>query len=289
MKLSPGNAPADMVLAHRGFAPDGAENTLTAFRAARDLGCRWIETDVHTTKDGVVLAFHDATLDRVTQGAGQINDLNHAELADLMVAGTSPVPTLREVLDELPELYVNIDVKDEASVTALPAVLEATGAAGRVRIASFSDSRRGRTLAELSARGLRPLSTSVGATGFLTALVLFHTVPAAWPAARWLSRRRVPKFDVIQMPMKLGWMLPKVRSLPLVGEWLGRRVVATRRFVAAAHRHGIQVHVWTVNRPEDMELILHHGVDALVTDRADLALEVVAGLLRERTTTGSTL
>lgn len=266
------------VLAHRGFAPNGAENTMPAFQAAHDLGCVWIETDVNTTRDGVVLAFHDTTLDRVTQGAGQVNDVRHKDLADLRVAGESPVPTLREVLEALPTMQVNIDVKDEASVTALADLLAEMDAAGRVRIASFSDARRGRTLRALRDRGARPLSTSAGTTGFVAAMVVFNTIPAAWPVVHRVLARWVPPFDSIQMPMYLGWILPRVKKIPKIGRRLGRTRLATQRFLDAAHRHGKDVHVWTVNSPKDMQSLMDMGYDGLVTDRADVALAVVGGL-----------
>lgn len=266
------------VLAHRGFAPTGAENTMPAFLAAKDLGCVWIETDVNTTRDGVVLAFHDTTLERVTQGAGQINDVRHQDLAELRVAGESPVPTLREVLETLPTMHINIDVKDEASVTALADLLAEMDAASRVRIASFSDARRGRTLDALRARGVRPLSTSAGAAGFVAAMLVFNSVPAAWPVVRRMVARWVPPFDAIQMPMYLGWILPKVKKIPTIGPRLGRVRLTTRRFVNAAHRHSMAVHVWTVNCPGDMQSLLEMGYDGLVTDRADVALAVVSGL-----------
>ena len=57
-------------MAHRGFSLDGLENSMAAFRAAVDLGFRHLETDVHTTADGVLVLFHDKTLDRITAGAG---------------------------------------------------------------------------------------------------------------------------------------------------------------------------------------------------------------------------
>lgn len=265
------------VLAHRGFSLDGAENTLPAFKAARELGCTWIETDVHTTRDGVVVAFHDPTLERVTQGAGQINDVTYEELAHLAVAGSSRIPTLREVLEELPDVYVNIDVKDEASVRTLPRLLAETGAAGRVRIASFSESRRVQALAAMRELGLEPMSSSAGALGTTVAVLVFRLLPAAWPVTWRLLRNRVPEFDTIQMPLYLKWTLPAVTRLPLVGGRLGQVVIPSRRAIRAAHRYGFEAHVWTVDHPEEMRMLLDREVDALITDRADIALAVVAG------------
>lgn len=252
---------------------------MPAFRAAQQLGCLWIETDVNTTRDGVVLAFHDSTLDRVTQGAGQINDISSADLIHLKVAGASPVPTLREVLEELPSMRINIDVKDEASVTALADLLAETGAADRVRIASFSDARRARTLRAMAQRGIQPLGTSVGTPGMAVALLVLLTVPAAWPLVQRAVGRWIPPFDSIQMPMYLGWILPQVKKIPVIGSPLGRLRLVTERLVTAAHRNGIQVHVWTVNRAGQMHQLLEMGVDGLITDRADLAMAVVSGAL----------
>ena len=91
-------------MAHRGFSLSGAENTLTAFQAAWDLGCLWLELDVNTTSDGVVMVFHDGSLDRVTDGSGQVGDHTHAQIMELSVAGGECPLTLAHLLEELPEL-----------------------------------------------------------------------------------------------------------------------------------------------------------------------------------------
>lgn len=135
--------PRPVAIAHRGGAGEAPENTLPAFAAAVALGYTHVETDVHLTRDGVLVAFHDAALDRVTDGTGAIADLTLAEVqaADAgatftaHAGGSFPfrgrgvtVPRLEELLTEWPELYVNIDPKSDACVAPLAALLDRLGA-----------------------------------------------------------------------------------------------------------------------------------------------------------------
>ena len=98
---------AVLAFAHRGGAyhPDieGLENTLQAFRHAVDLGYDYLETDVHVTRDGVLLAFHDTVLDRVTDSTGAIADSTYAEVQRARINGSDPVPTLAELFDAFPD------------------------------------------------------------------------------------------------------------------------------------------------------------------------------------------
>ncbi|ALU39346.1 esterase [Kocuria flava] len=255
---------APAALAHRGFSPEGAENTLDAVRAARDLGYAWIETDVNTTADGVVLSFHDETLDRVTGTPGAVSALTWEQVRRARVAGGPAIPTLAELLRAFPELRFNIDVKDEASVAALPPLLHELGAAGRVRVTSFSESRRRRTLRALRALTGGPVPTSSGKEGMRLLLVSSWLGGPAWRIARRLAARWIEPFDTVQIPRR-----HRVRG--------GREIeLVTPRFLAFAHRHGIAVHVWTVNDPEEMAELLELGVDGIVTDRADLLADLLA-------------
>ncbi|MGQ1837725.1 glycerophosphodiester phosphodiesterase family protein [Kocuria turfanensis] len=255
------DAPA--ALAHRGFSREGAENTLDAFRAARDLGYEWIETDVNTTADGVVLSFHDGTLDRVTGDAGEVSRLTWEQIRSRRVAGAGGIPRLADLLTELPELKLNIDVKDEASVTALPPLLHALGAVHRVRVTSFSESRRRRTLRRLHELAGRPVPTSSGQGGMRLLLVCSWLGGPSWRLARRAAARWIVPFDTVQIPRR--HRLRGGAELELV----------TPRFLDFAHRHGIDVHVWTINDAAEMAELLELGVDGIVTDRADLLAELL--------------
>ena len=237
-----------IALAHRGFSLDGRENSMAAFADAVDLGFRYVETDVHATRDGVAVAFHDATLNRVTDRTGRIADLTWSEVAAARIAGAEPVPALEEVLGTWPDLCLNIDVKSAAAIGPMIEVIERTAAHDRVCIASFSDTRRRAVLRALT----RPVVTSGGTR---TTAAFRAAVAAKWSAG---ARRALRDVDCLQVP-----------------ERVGRVPVVTPASIAAARDAGTQVHVWTVNDPADMRRLLDLGVDGLVTDRADLLKEVL--------------
>ena len=134
-----------LAFAHRGgaFHPEilGLENTLRAFRHAVELGYDYLETDVHVTRDGVLLAFHDSVLDRVTDASGAIAASTYAEVQRALINGSDPVPTLADLFDEFPEVRFNIDVKAPGAVEPLARFLEEREAWDRVCVGSFSGRR----------------------------------------------------------------------------------------------------------------------------------------------------
>src|SRR5680860_437027 len=137
---------AVIAMAHRGGAlhPEipGTENTLHAFQhAVAALGYRYLETDVHTTRDGVLLAFHDSALDRVTDGVGLLADLTAEQVALARIAEVHAVPTMAELLEEFPQCRFNIDVKSRGAVAALVELLDRSAAHDRVCVGSFSRRR----------------------------------------------------------------------------------------------------------------------------------------------------
>ncbi|GAB7189597.1 glycerophosphodiester phosphodiesterase [Kineococcus sp. NUM-3379] len=241
-----------VAMAHRGFSLDGLENTLPAFAAAVDLGYRYLETDVHATADGVLLAFHDPRLDRVTDTGGRIAELPWQVVRRARVRGVEPVPQLAEVLDAFPGVHLNVDVKDAAAIAPLVDVLRRTGARERVCIASFSEARRRAVVAALDADGGAPVATSTSSAG--TAAFLLG-VAARRPV---LGRAATRRACALQVPVRAG-------AVPVV----------TPRTIAAAHEQGLQVHVWTVDEPAQMHALLDLGVDGLITDRADLLRDVL--------------
>lgn len=238
------------VMAHRGFSLQGLENSMTAFEAAVHLGVRYLETDVHATADGELVAFHDERLDRVTDRRGLLAQLPWRSVSQARIGGSEPIPLLADVLTSWPDVRVNIDVKAISAAGPLADVLARTNAYDRVCIASFSDRRRRATVAPLP----RTVATSPG----------MATVAAFWaglrlgPAGRQARRRALAGFECLQVPRRHGPM------------------VVDRRFVETAHELGTQVHVWTVNDAATMRELLDLGVDALITDRSDIALDVLA-------------
>ena len=239
-------------LAHRGFArpggvDSGLENSLAAFGAAVALGFRYVETDAHGTADGVAVALHDESLDRTTDAHGLVAELPWREVRRAKIGGVEPVPSLEDVLGTWPGLFVNIDVKAESGIVPIARAIERTGAHDRVCVTSFSTRRRLATLARLS----RPVATSAG-TSEVAGFVL-----AARARLGAGVRHALRRVDALQVP-----------------EVQGLRVV-DRATVAAAHRAGRQVHVWTPNSRADIERLLDLGVDGIVTDRADVLKEIL--------------
>jgi len=245
-------SPLPIAMAHRGFSQEGLENSMAAFRAAVDLGYRYLETDVHTTADGVVLLFHDETLDRVTDGSGKVSELPAQAVANARIGGREPIPRLDELLGELPDARLNVDVKDWNSVRSIAAGIESHQVHDRVLLTSFSDRRRKAVLKLLS----RPVAASAGVVSVGLFTVLGRLLPQ--PAFRWSMRRNLRGIHALQVPVRYG-----------------RLEVVTAGFVRRAHALGLVVHVWTINDPAEMRRLLELGVDGLVTDRADLLREVL--------------
>lgn len=239
------DAPAPLAFAHRGGAAHGDENTAEAFARAVTLGYRYVETDVHSTADGVAVVFHDPTLERVTGEKGRIDGLRWADLASVRVGGSAAVPRLDDVLAAWPQVRFNIDVKAAGSIDPTVRTVQRTRAADRVLLASFSDGR----LQRLRALAGPTVASSLGMRG----------VARLWLASRTGRRAvRVP---------------PTVVAAQVPVRHRGIRVV-DRRFVAYAHRLGLQVHAWTIDEPAEMHELLDLGVDGIMTDHVDVLRDV---------------
>ena len=250
--------------AHRGGAACWPENTLVAFRGGLEAGCRWIETDVHMTRDGHVVCFHDHELARTTNGRGNIWELSLAELRRLDAGynfttdGHSfpfrgqgiTIPTLEEVMALDPDARVNLEIKQASPPMAelLWLNIEELGIHDRVLIAgefdrlvwSFRQFARGR------------VATSAGR----------GEIFSFWAAARAGLSGHVPlSYDALQIPITYKGL-----------------EVTTPGLVRAAHRRGIQVHVWTIDEPAQMQWLIDIGVDGIMTDYP----ERLAALVREQ-------
>jgi glycerophosphoryl diester phosphodiesterase len=238
-----------IAFAHRGGArhPDltGLENTHAAFAHAVALGYSYLETDVHVTRDGVLVAFHDALLERVTDGAGSVEELDWAALSEVRVAGREQVPTLASLVDAFPGARFNIDLKSDEAVAPLAALVDERRLHDRVLVASFSG-RRIRRFRRLAGPRVPTAASPGEVAAYLT-----------------LPRRLAP------------WVTRGAPSALQVPRGRGRLVVASRRVVRRAHAAGLHVHVWTVDDPDQMTTLLDRGVDGLMTDRTDILRDVL--------------
>lgn len=239
--------PGPLAFAHRGGAADGIENTAAAFRRAADAGYRYFETDVHASADGRLVAFHDATLDRVTDARGRIAELPWSEIQRARVAGREPLPLFEELLETFPEARWNVDIKAGPALAPLVELIRRTDSWDRVCVGSFSEAR----VAGAHRLAGPRLATSYGVRGVVGLRLRSYGIPAALRAGAVCA----------QVPESQG----------------GVRVV-DRRFVREAHARGLQVHVWTVNDPERMAALLDLGVDGIMTDH----IETLRTVLSER-------
>lgn len=239
-----------LAFAHRGGAyhPDieGLENTLTAFTHAVDLGYTYLETDVHVTSDGVLLAFHDTVLDRVTDRTGSVGEATYAEVQQALIGGRERVPTLAELFDAFPAARFNIDLKSEGAVESLARFVEERDAWDRVLVGSFSRRRMNAFRTRTGGR--------VATSAHPLEVVAFVLSPSA-RLARWLTRGRPV---ALQVPHRRG-----------------RLLVVSRGLVRRAHAAGVQVHVWTIDDPDEMNALLDRGVDGIMTDRTDILRDVL--------------
>jgi glycerophosphoryl diester phosphodiesterase len=232
--------------AHRGGAAHGDENTMAAFERAAGSGYQYLETDVHATSDGVPVVFHDDSLQRMFGRPGRIEDLSWSDVQTLRTGGAGVVPTLVDLLDALPECRLNIDMKADSAVDPTIEAIWKLNARDRVLLASFSD-RRIRWARQVC--GPRQ-ATSMG-----------QRETAALRIGSLVGRG-------------MGGFVPGVPAVQVPVRYAGIRVV-DERFVRHAHRLGIQVHVWTVDDPVEMNELIDLGVDGIMTDRLDVLREVL--------------
>lgn len=244
--------------AHRGSRVLWPENTAESFQGAVDLGYRYIETDIRMTADGVVVVFHDATLERTTNGSGRIDRWDLADLQRLDAAwwfdsgndyplrGTGVrIRTLAEVFETWPNIHFNLDMKGSRMEWAVADVIKRHGREHSTLVGSFVDHRVAKF------RRITRCAVAVAAGPSLAAAMF---------AASRAGRRVHRSAAAFQLPFDY-------KRLPL-----------DRKYVDAIHESGAQVHAWTVNEAGDMHRLLDLGVDGIVSDRPDVLNDV----MRER-------
>ncbi|MEO8468267.1 MAG: glycerophosphodiester phosphodiesterase family protein [Chloroflexota bacterium] len=221
---------------------------MRAFEAAVALGYTYIETDVQATADGVLIAFHDETLDRVTDHVGPVAAMTWAQLRAVRIAGTEPVARFDELLEAMPDIRFNVDAKVDCAVEPLIAAVRRAGALDRLCFGAVSDTRVARIR-----HALGPGACSAFGTREVAALRVL--VWGVWPFRAPLLRR---PGQCVQVPVQRHGV-----------------TVVDAGFVATAHDLELPVHVWTINDSDEMERLLDLGVDGLMTDRPALLRDVL--------------
>jgi glycerophosphoryl diester phosphodiesterase len=225
-----------IAFAHRGGTSAAPENSMRAFQHAVDLGYRYIETDVHATSDGHVVAFHDNDLQRTCGSSLKIAEASIEELSTARIDGTDPIPLLAEILITWPDMKVNIDCKSDAVVAPLIQQLRSSHCLDRVCIGSFSDQRLARIREEFGSS----VCTSMGPREVAALVLGTHARIPLRPTKHAL---------IAQVPVRQG-------PIPVV----------TKRTVQRAHDLGLYVHVWTIDDPQEIGRLLDLGADGIMSD-----------------------
>ncbi|WP_241979816.1 glycerophosphodiester phosphodiesterase family protein [Cryobacterium glaciale] len=239
-------APSPRVFAHRGLAQEAPENTLLAFVKALAGGATHLETDVQVSLDGVAVISHDPDLATLGRDV-RIDQLTMAELRHIDLGYGQGFTSLADALEAFPTALFNIDIKTDAAAEPTARAIRDQRATARVLVTSFNERRRRHVVSLLP-----------GVVSSASAPLVARAVAAANLGLTTLVRRALEGCVAVQVPERAGAL----------------RIV-TPRFVAMMHRASVEVHVWIINDPLDMIRLLDLGVDGLVTDRTDLAVNAI--------------
>lgn len=253
--------PRPLVFAHRGGGGLFPENTIEAFKYSVNLGVDVLELDIHSTSDGKLVVLHDRTIDRTTNGKGNVSDLTLEDLKKLDAGykfttdggQTFPfrgrgitIPTLEEVFAAFPTMTFNIEPKQQTPSITKPlcSILREKNATGNVIVGSFRQEVLDEFRAECSevATSASPAEASQFLAYYKTGIAASYT----------------PPMQALQVPENVGYLN-----------------VVSKDFVEAAHKLNLKVHVWTINKPEDMQRLLDIGVDGIMTDYPDRLLNLL--------------
>lgn len=229
------DVPLPHVFAHRGLALNTPENSLDAFSDALESGATHIETDVRCSRDGVPVLIHDSQMGQLVVSESLVSEFPYY------------VATLQEALERFPEARFNIDIKSSDAIVPTVNLVKEMNAEERVLITSFSDQRRKKALSLLG-----DVATSSSSFSYAVALVSLRV--GLTSIASYMLRN----IDALQIPEK---------SLGITA--------SSRTMIARFKKLGIFVYFWTINDPDVMLELIHRGADGVVTDRTDIAANIL--------------
>ena len=230
--------PRPLILAHRGASLEAPENTLAAFRQAIELGADGIELDVHLSGDGELVVIHDERVDRTTNGKGWVKDLTLSQLKSLDAGSWfdpafkgERIPTLKEVIDLVSGRCKLINIEIKSGIVLYPGIEEKV--LREVEAADLLGKVIMSSFNHFSLKTIKEINPNVK-TGILYIEGLVDP---------WIYARHVPA-DALH---------PIFHAV-------------TPEIVNGAHSAGLGVHVWTVDKPEDITRMSGYGVDAVITN-----------------------
>lgn len=232
-----------LAFAHRGGNEFAPENSFRAFKSAVDIGYKYLETDVHLTKDGFLIAFHDDTLDRVTDKSGLIRDLSLSEIKKAKIAGTDEIPLLSELLNSFTDCFFNIDCKVDETVQPLINLINNKDFINRVCIGSFSQKRINFIRKSLG----KEVKTSMGPAEVILSKFLSYT--------------------------SLGYNFKSsYTSIPIRRYGIN---LLDERNINYLKSNNQKVIAWTINDEDQMKMLINIGIDGIMTDNLTLLKKVL--------------
>lgn len=240
-------------IAHRGGG-GRLENTLAAFASAVAMGYRHLETDLHATRDGVLVVAHDPTLERIAGDGRAIADLTAADVAAVRVGGEEPVPTFEELVDAFPDALLTVDLKSDGAVAPMMRMLDTRPELlDRICLGSFSPSR----VASMRDRFSSRLMTAATPREILRLMLAIRL------------KRRPPRIEAgcVAIPERYP---ESSRGL----------AIADTRLIGALVESGLAVHVWTVNDPVRMRALVASGASGIVSDELALLRDALVEVER---------
>ena len=232
-----------LAFAHRGGNEFAPENSFRAFKSAVDIGYKYLETDVHLTKDGFLIAFHDDTLDRVTDKSGLIRDLTLSEVKKAKIAGTDEIPLLSELLNSFTDCFFNIDCKVDETVQPLINLINNKDFINRVCIGSFSQKRIIFIRKSLG----KDVKTSMGPAEVILSKFLSYT--------------------------SLGYNFKSsYTSIPIRRYGIN---LLEERNIKYLKSNNQKVIAWTINDEDQMKMLINIGIDGIMTDNLTLLKKVL--------------
>lgn len=255
-----------LVMAHQGGQGLAPSSTLEAFQKAYELGVDVIEFDIHMTKDGYLVAIHDPTVDRTTDGNGKVNDMTLDEIQTLDAAANFQdengenhfkgkgvtIPTVEQVFDAIPDVRWNIEIKDSNDpklyrpiAEKLWRIIQDYHLEDHVLIASFDQD-----IIDIVTEITDGKALIAGGRQEITKFVILHKL--------FFNGLYRPAVDAIEIPTKDS----SINLMDL-------------KLIRGAHKRGIDVHYWTINDAETMEKLLDLGANGILTDRPDILLKVL--------------
>ena len=237
--------PGPIAFAHQGGAAEFPGNTMKAFDGAIALGYRYLETDLQATSDGVLIVFHNDTLDETTDHSGTISKLPWSVVKEARVGGTEPIARFEEVLEAHPEARFNIEPKTDAAVGPFIDAVRRTGVIDRICCGSFSDGR------------LRTIRKALGPT--------LCTGMGNWTVARMRLASWLRLKVLARTPAACTQVPPKEKIVS----------IADGRYITFAHDVDLAVHVWTIDDADTMNRLLDLGADGIMTDTPSVLKDVL--------------